>query len=160
MAFSEKYMKNRFPEWIDSIGQHDLVLSDDIDSLASCCALQQIYGMEITNFYNFDALYTNGWDCNEKLWVDVAVKHGHSIDNHVSDIDGYHYNKDAINLNAFERISTWGYQAKYSGSTLLQVWALLDLPIPKTREGKMILLAIDGSYKGFCTTGFRATQVS
>ena len=142
--------KKLLPQWYHD--EHEMVLSNDIDSLASCAVLKKVKGWEIKYFYDFDRVYkVKGHKENqEKCWIDVAIKSGHAFDNHVSRL-GYvdDWNQDMINLNQTSMITNGCYSDKYAGSTLLEIWSLYNVPLPETEEGMMLLLAIDISFKGF-----------
>ena len=149
------------PQWALQNEKHDLVLSNDIDSLASCAVLKKVKGWNIKYFYDFKKVYRvyKYESENEKCWVDVAIKEGHAFDNHVSKLNMFDdWNEDMINLNNTSWVDNECYGDKYAGSTLLEVWSLYNLPLPKTEEGKMLLLAIDVSFKGFYSNKFHDTQ--
>lgn len=154
-----KEYKKLLPDWY--LNEHEMVLSNDIDSLASCALLKKINNWEIKYFYDFEKVYkiTGHTEKKEKCWVDVAIQSGHAFDNHVSRLSLYdEWNKDMINLNQTSMITNDNYSDKYAGSTLLEIWSLYDVPLPKTEIGKMILLAIDVSFKGFYSTNFHDIQ--
>lgn len=152
-------IKQLLPEWYED--EHVLVLSNDIDSLASCAVLKKVKGWEIKYFYDFDKVYrVKGYTEDiERCWIDVAVKSGHAFDNHVSKLTLMDdWNDEMINLNQNLWITNENYGDKYSGSTLLQVWSLYDLPLPQTEKGKMLLLTIDVAFKGFYLDNFHDVQ--
>lgn len=153
-------IKEKLPDWCLGNEKHDLVLSNDIDSLASCAILKQVKGWEITSFYDFHHVYESKREnSNTKCWVDVAVREGHAFDNHVSKIDMFdRWNPEMVNLNSLYWISREDYSDKYAGSTLLELWSIYDFPLPKTEKGMMLLLAIDVAYKGFFSDKFHDTQ--
>lgn len=143
--------KNKLPKWYTSeVTQYDTILSDDIDSLASCMVIKQAKNWNIEYFYTFDGMGATKNNKNEKVGVDIALCNGKTFDNHVVIFTREDdFNEESINLNVAERINRGRYSNKYCGSTLLTVWSLFDLPLPESEEGKMILLAIDSSYKGY-----------
>ena len=154
-------LKAEMPEWHDHNEVHDLVLSNDIDSLASCALLKKVKGWDIKYFYDFNRVYRikDYKGNNEKCWVDVAIKSGHAFDNHVSRLTLMDdWNEDMINLNTAYWVTNENYCDKYAGSTLLEIWSLYDVPLPKTEKGKMLLLAIDVAFKGFYSDKFHDTQ--
>ena len=51
------YAEN-LPEWLNE-KEMDLVLSDDIDSLASCALLTKVKGWNIKYFYDFERAYAS-----------------------------------------------------------------------------------------------------
>ena len=150
------------PDWYIGDEEHDLVLSDDIDSLASCAVLNMVKGWRIKYFYDFNTIYADKTvqkRRNERCWVDIATYKGHAFDNHVSKISLWEdWNKDMINLNQICEVTNDNYTDKYAGSTLLTVWSVYDIPLPKTEEGMMLLLCIDSAYKGFYAPDFRDIQ--
>lgn len=157
---NHKY-EDLLPQWALGDEEHDLVLSNDIDSLASCAVLKKVKGWEIKYFYNFQGVYKikDYTEEKEKCWVDVAIKEGHAFDNHVSRVTMVDdWNDEMVNLNELVWIANDCYEDKYAGSTLLEVWSLYNLPLPTTEEGKMLLLAIDVAYKGFYSELFRDKQ--
>lgn len=148
------------PQWYKE-EEHDLVLSNDIDSLASCSVLKKVNGWDIKYFYDFNKIYKvkDYTENKEKCWVDVAISEGHAFDNHVSRLTLQDtWNEDMINLNQVSWITNECYGDKYAGSTLLEIWSLYNLPLPPTEKGKMLLLAIDVAYKGFYYNNFHDTQ--
>ena len=155
----KKEIKDLLPQWYKD--EHDMVLSNDIDSLASCAVLKKVNAWDIKYFYDFEKVYCEyKYESDkEKCWVDVAIKEGHAFDNHVSRLTLMdEWNEDMINLNQACWITNECYEDKYAGSTLLEVWSLYDLPLPPTEEGKMLLLAIDVAYKGFFANNFHDVQ--
>lgn len=150
------------PKWYQCDEEHDLVLSDDIDSLASCAVLNMVKGWKVKYFYDFNAIYASKKvqkRRNKKCWVDIATYKGRAFDNHVSRITSWdEWNKDMINLNQMNEVTNENYTDKYAGSTLLTVWSVYDIPLPETEEGKMLLLCIDSTYKGFYATKFKGIQ--
>jgi hypothetical protein len=155
--------KELLPKWFEEQTKHDLVLSDDLDSLLSCAILNKVKGWKVRYFYDFEHTYVstklkdeykNG--LSDRVWVDVAILNGEkAFDNHVSMVsledDG---NPNMINPNLFCYITNENYEDKYAGSTALMLWSLYGLPLPKTDKGKMLLLCIDSSYKGHYSDRF------
>lgn len=151
--------QDNFPQWFEEQNKLDLVLSNDIDSLVSCALLKEVKGWNVRYFYNFESCYASKAlknERNERCWVDVAVLNGEkAFDNHVSMVSVWdEYNKSMINPNLIANITNEYYPDKYAGSTALLIWSLYNLPLPKTEEGKMLLLSIDSSFKGHYTERF------
>lgn len=151
------------PQWYIQENAHDLVLSDDIDSLASCALLGMEKDWKIKYFYNFTHCYSvKNLDKqkNDRVWVDIAIlKPEKAFDNHVSRInDKFEINEQMINPNLIAEINNNRYIYKYAGSTLLMLWSLYELPLPQTEEGKMLLLCIDTAFKGHYNPKFAKTQ--
>ncbi|SKA99928.1 hypothetical protein SAMN05443428_13913 [Caloramator quimbayensis] len=133
---------------------YDLILSNDIDSLYSCILVEQVKGYRINYFYDFRSLYQSEQTGNDYIGVDIDLMEGYCLSNHVTRLSEQDkYNPDAFNLN--NTITNDNYIQKYSGSTALYLYKLFKLPLPKTEEGKLILLAIDAGYKGYYIPNFR-----
>lgn len=154
---------NYLPEWYQEETKLDLVLSNDIDSMVACALLKKIKGWNIKYFYDFDSAWASTklkQDVlkgihNEKCWVDVAIIEGKGFDNHVTRVSEYDaWNFEIINPNTIVSVTNEYYQEKYAGSTALLIWSLYDFPLPKTEEGKMLLLCIDSAYKGYYNDRF------
>lgn len=149
MLMNKEYLE-QIPKWYMGDTQFDLILSDDIDSLSSCAVISQAKNWNIEYFYNFGGMETTKNGTNEKVGVDIALCNGKTFDNHVVMFNKYdEVNPESINPNIINQTRRSNYSTKYCGSTLLLVWSLYNRPLPKSEEGKMILLAIDSTYKGF-----------
>lgn len=152
-----KSYKDKFPEWcFDDVKKFDLVLSDDIDSLSTCIALNMIKGYEISHFYNFKSLYRQeGSEKNKLIGVDMDLIKGRSFGNHPTGV----FNELGANLNIIEGINTDNYTKKYAGSCILTVLSLYDVDISHlTEEAKMVLLSIDASFKMYKFNPFNAKR--
>lgn len=151
----------KLPEWYLSHNKHSTVLSNDIDSLLTCSILKEEKEWDIGYFFDFKNTYRrDGNVSNNKVWCDIAVvRTEKAFDNHVSRYDSSDiYNKLMINPNLLDGITAdENYNKKYAGSTALMVWSLYKWPLPRSEKGKMILLCIDGMYKGFYK-GYRKPQ--
>nr|DAO59463.1 MAG TPA: hypothetical protein [Caudoviricetes sp.] len=155
---------SKVPEWYKSNEKFDLVLSDDIDSLTTVAVVQSVHpNWNVEYFYDFDNIYASPDvyfkenKSHTRVWCDVAFcRNEMAFDNHISrkDIDD-HVNPRCINPNILASVSNYGYTNKYAGSTALLVWSLYNIPLPKTEEGKMMLLCIDSTFKGFYSTKFK-----
>ena len=156
-----KNYKEILPKWFEEQTKNELVLSDDLDSLVSCAILNKVKGWKVRYFYDFENLYkSNKININKdmRVWVDVAVLNGEkAFDNHVSmvSLDDRAGGDRMINPNKFCMITNENYIDKYCGSTALLLWSLYDLPLPETEEGKMLLLCIDSTFKGYYNEKFR-----
>ena len=150
-------LKDRFPKWCFDNRQFATVLTDDIDSLLGCMIEKYVKGNEINHFYDFNKLYV--MDKNVRLpmlGIDLALHKGYSWDNHCIRINKDDYvNPLTANLNAIRNIHTGNYFDKYAGSTVLIMWSFYDLPLPKTKLGKMLLLCIDSAYLGHYDSRFK-----
>lgn len=159
----EKYL-SKVPEWYMSNEKFDLVLSDDLDSLTTVAVVQSVHpNWNVEYFYDFDNIYVSPDvyfkenKSHTRVWCDVAFcRNEMAFDNHISrkDIDD-HVNPRCINPNLLADVSNYGYTNKYAGSTALLVWSLYNIPLPTTEEGKMILLCIDSTFKGFYSSKFK-----
>jgi hypothetical protein len=145
----ENYRK-RCPDWYLDNEVYDLILSDDIDSLSACAVINKVKGWKIGYFYDFNGMGKTNTARENKVGVDIALIEGKTFDNHVVLMHNEDsYNQESINLNITEHVTRNNYTNKYCGSTLLLVWSLYNLPLPESEEGKMLLLAIDVTQKGY-----------
>lgn len=154
-----KKLKERFPKWCfdNKQGQNTLVLTDDLDSLLGCSIENYVKGNEINYFYDFNKLYVaDKTDKRKAIGIDLALHKGKSWCNHVVRINEDDYvNPQTANINALLKIHSKNYTMKYALSTALMMWSFYDLPLPKTKEGKMLLLAIDSGYLGHYRDRFK-----
>lgn len=152
-----KYL-SKVPTWYRDFTKYDVVLSDDIDGLVSTSALKFAKNWNVEYFYDFSTLYASNnvyFKENKsatRVWADVSiiVQDAMTFDNHVNrmSLDDY-TNPNAINPNILSDITNKNYYDKYLGSTALVIWDLYKIPLPETEEGKMLLLCIDTTFKGF-----------
>lgn len=150
----ETNVKEKFPEWCnDTVNNYNLCLTDDLDSLFSCAILNKLKGYEISHFYNFSGIGTNGKHNKQKqvIGVDMDLIKGQCWGNHVTMLSPNDtYNKNCANVNNALQISRENYTDKFCGSTVLQILSYYDIDISKlSKEGQMILLAIDAGYAPF-----------
>lgn len=147
---NEEY-KDKFPIWVnEDLTEYTMCLSNDIDSLLSCVYLKRIKGYDISHFYDFSNTYRR-LDNKKVIGIDIALHRGRCWDNHVTmfNINDY-YNPLSANLNNICGISRENYFSKYCGSTLLEILSYYDIDISQySEEAKMILLAIDSTFKGY-----------
>jgi len=145
-------IKEKLPKWVNDNKYYDLTLSNDLDSLFGCEILKQVKGWNI-NYFNSDFTslgITENANGNSPIGVDLSLSNGKCFDNHVVLMNEYDwYNGESVNFNIIDNIHRENYFDKYCGSTLLMIWSLYDIPLPASDEGKMILLCIDSTYKGF-----------
>ena len=91
----------------------------------------------------------------------MAFLKSRCFDNHISKrTKNDEHNPLCANLNLIHNISCENYTSKYSMSTLMLIMSLYDIPLPRTTEGKEILLAIDTSFKGFYSDYFRPVHTN
>lgn len=147
----------KVPEWYKSEEKFDVVLSDDIDGIVSTSALKYAKGWDIEYFYDFSKLFVTGQTYFKenknatRVWADVAIiRQEKTFDNHVSRKNlTDKLNKLCINPNVLAGVTNANYYDKYCGSSALLIWSLYNIPLPKTELGKMLLLTIDTTFKGF-----------
>lgn len=149
-----KEIKQKIPKWVNEDTKYNMCMTDDIDSLFSCILLQEIKGYTINNFYTFSKLYQIAEPTTKIVGVDMDIRFADARcwSNHVVRLssDDMDYNKNAANLNTICNISRDNYFQKYCGSTLLEIVSYYEYPIWwLDEEAKMVLLAIDSTYKGF-----------
>lgn len=152
-------LKEKFPEWCSDYtqGQNALILTDDLDSLLGCAIENYVKGNNINYFYNFNKLYVaERTDKRKAIGIDLALHKGKSWCNHVVRINKDDYvNPQTANINALLKVHSDNYFKKYAMSTAIMMWSFYDLPLPKTKEGKMLLLAIDSSFLGHYDNRFK-----
>ena len=157
----EQFLK-KIPTWYRDEVNYDVVLSDDIDGLVSTSALKYVKNWDVQYFYNFEELHINEelyFKENKsatRVWADVSVifKDEKTFDNHINRVNLNDYtNPNAINPNILTDVTNENYYDKYLGSSVLVIWSLYNIPLPETELGKMILLAIDTTFKGFYGKG-------
>lgn len=153
----EKFLE-KVPVWYRDFDKYDVVLSDDIDGLISTSALKFAKNWDIEYFYNFETLYIADEiyfkedKSVTRVWADVSIviQNEKTFDNHINRVNLKDYtNPNAINPNIITDITNENYYDKYLGSSALVIWSLYDIPLPESEEGKMLLLAIDTTFKGF-----------
>lgn len=141
----QEYIKEKnFDEWYKHIDKHrhGLCLTDDIDSLASCKVLKELFGIDIYGFYSFDTYYLSENRTNQKLiGVDLDLAKHKAFSNHVT----YIQNPEIISLN--KGIDRSNYYTKFAGSTLITILSLYNVNLDKlTDEQLQLLLAVDSAY--------------
>ena len=155
-------LRELFPNWCSDYTQkqNTLILSDDLDSLVGCAIEKYVKGNEINYFYDFENIFvSNKEDKRKAIGIDLALHRGKSWCNHVVRINEDDYvNPQTANINALIKIHSGNYTKKYAMSTTLTMWSFYGLPLPATKEGKMILLAIDSSFLGHYSDAFRKTH--
>lgn len=160
----KKEVYDLVPQWMKEAkqGQYKVMVGDDIDSLSTASILNQVFGWEVNWFYDFHNIYTGDKTISKKdrVGVDMALEFDEkTIDNHVTLLSKYDKrNPNSVNMNVMYGVNRNNYTEKYAMSTLLTAWSLLGLPLPKTDEGKKILLSIDSSFKGHYNSRFKATH--
>lgn len=154
-------IKELYPNWIHDIKtlNRNVTLSNDLDSLISCCLLDYLFGLKINYFYDFRSIsQLDHTDIRNSIGVDIALKNGLCFDNHLTRLTSKSYvNEQSANINVATGGNWVRYTDKFAMSTLIQIWSLYDLPLPSSYEGKMILLCTDVGFKGFYDSRFKAT---
>lgn len=155
----EKYL-NKVSQWCFEDKDYGLVLSDDVDSLLTTAILNEVKGWKVQYFYDFEHTYKGNNAKNEPVWCDVAILgQQKSFDNHITRYSASdNKNENSVNPNLLNGVTAQNYSQKYCGSTALLVWSLYDLPLPSTELGKMVLLTIDSTFKGYYS-GFKTQCV-
>jgi len=152
-------LRELFPDWCSDYSQrkNTTILTDDIDSLVGCSIEKYVKGNEINYFYDFNKIFiVDKKDKRKAIGIDLALHKGKSWCNHVVRINENDYvNPATANINALLKIHSGNYTKKYAMSTTLTMWSFYGLPLPKSKEGKMILLAIDSSFLGHYSDRFR-----
>lgn len=168
-----KELRGKFPAWCNveklKNNQYDLLMSDDLDSWASCVLLKNLFDFNVKYFVDFNQyyldlrgnkiqcqqVYTLNENISDKLiCVDFASESAcPSFDNHVtmlSDFDIADKNQNSANINNIYNITNVNYYDKFSGSTLIQIMSYYNIDISKwTEEQKMIACCLDGLYISF-----------
>ena len=147
----------RVPEWYKSFEKFDVVLSDDLDGIVSTSALKFAKNWNVEYFYDFSKLYVTGKTYfkenknGTRVWADVAItRREMTFDNHISRKNrGDKLNDLCIDPNVITNVTNENYYDKYCGSSALLIWSLYNIPLPETELGKMLLLCIDSTFKGF-----------
>lgn len=155
----KKEFKEKFPQWIHEENDLTVCMSDDIDSLVGATILKQVKGWDVEHFYDFHNLFsTDETDKRKAVGVDIALVKGKTFDNHVTMLSSTSQpNTNSANPNIIEGISRDNYTSKYAMSTALLLYALYDIPLPSTEDGKLMLMAIDSSFLGYYK-GFKKVQ--
>ncbi|WP_240371491.1 hypothetical protein [Anoxybacteroides rupiense] len=155
-------LRELFPAWCSDYTpkQNTTILTDDGDSLFGCSIEKHVKRNEINYFYDFNKIFVaDKEDKRKAIGIDLALHRGKSWCNHVVRINENDYvNPLTANINALLKVHAGNYTKKYAMSTTLTMWSFYNLPLPATKEGKMILLAIDSSFLGHYSDAFRKTH--
>lgn len=165
-SLSNQQVKDLFPAWTHEKQDRDLIMTHDLDSVLACTILNDQEGYEINAYASFDEgiCLIDYKNVKKLIGVDFAMT-GEKLcwDNHVTGFtSNSHFNPNSANLNTIFKIHAQNkntYCEKMAFSTSLQVWAFYNLELPKTDEGKMLLLSIDSSYMGFYSDRFKPTWI-
>lgn len=155
----DKRLYDKFPQWSKEKQEgHYMLGTDDLDSQATQSILNQVFGYEQNMYATRNGIYMIDNNINKHIGVDLALLNGFkTYDNHVTLLDNKSIvNNNSANINSILKINTKdNYFKKCAFSTLLQVMSLLNVPLPKTDEGKMFLLSIDSSHFGHYNKNFK-----
>lgn len=137
--------------WWKELNQNDYytVLSNDMDSLLSCRALSNLFGIQVGGYFSFEKglfLDKEVTKNKEPLFIDCCIMQGKGFDNHFSEV--VNINKELFSLNRNVKV----YNEKYNGSTVMLIYALyrdiLPSGVMQDEDVLNMLLAIDSGYKG------------
>ncbi|WP_339280947.1 hypothetical protein [Lysinibacillus sp. FSL P2-0066] len=132
--------------------------TDDLDSQGGISLLNQVFGYEQNGYVTRDGIYVIDTEHRNHIGVDLAMIHNRkTYDNHVTMLNKDSFvNPNSANVNAIMKINQKdNYTQKCAFSTMLQIYSLFDIPLPKTDEGKMFLLSIDSSHLGHYAPAFK-----
>lgn len=137
-------------------------MTNDMDSLLSCMFLKHHFGLEVNTFYSFHSVNKiNAADQREAIGVDCALKEGKCFDNHMVRSDESSYiNVQSANINNVSGVHRGRYTDKFAMSTLIQLYAMYNVPLPESTQGKLILLCTDVGFKGYYDERYRDTFLS
>lgn len=140
-------IKNWYKE-IDN--KYSIMMSDDIDSLATSVFLKNKFGCHINLFNTFSEIrYRESVDVTkikkgEVIAVDLDLSKNKCFGNHVT----YVNNANCISLN--KDINRNNYYQKFAGSTLLTVLSLYRADLCNcTTEQLEVLISIDTAFKQY-----------
>lgn len=160
----QKDTRELYPKWIDQIDpkKHNLGFTADMDGLLCAAFAKHHLGLEVNKFYDFKGLYSSDvTDQRETIFFDCAIKEGKTFDNHMTRLSQNSYvNPQSANINNVTGVNLWNYTDKFAMSTLIQLYALYNVPLPETLEGKLILLCCDVGFKGFYDNRYKTTFLS
>ena len=154
----DKILYDRFPTWSKEKQEgHFMLGTDDLDSQATQSILNQVFGYEQNMYANREGIYIINPSIKKHIGVDLALLNSYkTYDNHVTLLNSESIvNENSANINSVLKINRDNYHRKCAFSTLLQVMSLLDVPLPKTDEGKKFLLSIDSSHFGHYDDRFK-----
>lgn len=153
-TYVEPKFNKKSPQWYKNQKQGQIMMCEDSDANIGSNIYRAITGFKINQFFNFVALYKQDLSNNDELiGFDVPLIKGKTIDNHMQRYTPYSFigtNKEAINPNKhLDASATKYYSNKYAMSSTILLYSLFDLKLPKSKEGKMILLLLDQGFKGY-----------
>jgi len=160
-------MKNEirelYPTWIDEIDGTKQVagFTADMDGLLCSSFAKHHLGLEINVFYDFrNQFKADVADDREVIYFDCAITDNQkTFDNHLT-MFGDTYNRQSANINNVMGVHTGRYTDKFAMSTLIQLYALYQVPLPETLQGKLILLCCDVGFKGYYDGNYQEAFLS
>ena len=159
-----KQILTKYPNWINEIdgSKHVAGFTNDMDGLLCASFAKHYLGLEVNEFFDFETRYAiNPDEERETIFFDCAVSQGKTFDNHVTKtFYSRLVNKKSANLNNVFEVGYDNYTGKFSMSTLIQLYSIFNIPLPKSEIGKMILLCVDVGFKGFYNARFKSTYVN
>lgn len=153
-----------YPTWIDQIDpkKHNAGFTADMDGLLCAAFAKYHLGLEVNKFYDFRGLYSADIsNQRETIFFDCAIKKGKTFDNHMTRLSQNSYvNPESANINNVTGVNLSNYTDKFAMSTLIQLYAIYNVPLPKSLQGKLILLCCDVGFKGFYDDRYKTTFLS
>lgn len=160
----KKEIKELYPNWINNINnkEHNAGFTADMDGLLCSSFAKEFLGIEVNSFYDFkDMSILDRSDIRETIFFDSALKENKCFDNHMTRLDATSYiNTQSANINNVSGVHRDRYTDKFAMSTLIQLYALYNVALPTSLQGKMILLCCDVGFKGFYDNRYRDTFLS
>lgn len=149
----QKEIRELYPTWIDQIDpkKYNAGFTADMDGLLCASFAKHYLGLDPVKFYTFKRLYSSDvTDQRETIFFDCALKENKCFDNHMTRLNATSYiNTQSANINNVTGVHRDRYTDKFAMSTLIQLYSLYNVPLPKTLEGKLILLCCDVGFKGY-----------
>lgn len=153
-TYVEPKFNKKSPQWYKTQKQGQIMICEDADAVTGGSIYSSLTGFKINQFFNFVARYVKDLsNDNELIGFDVPLIKGKTIDNHMQRYTPFSFigtNRDSINPNKhLDASGTRYYSNKYAMSSTILLYSLFDIPLPKSKEGKMILLWLDQGFKGY-----------
>lgn len=160
----QKEIRALYPQWTNEIDSniYNSCFTSDMDGLLCSAFAKEHLGLEVNKFYDFRGLYQIGTtDQRETIFFDCAIREGKTFDNHLTRLGEKTYvNGQSANINNVTGIHLDRYTDKFAMSTLIQLYALYNVPLPHSLQGKLILLCCDVGFKAFYSDRFRPIFLS
>lgn len=160
----KKEIRELYPNWIDNIDgkKYTAGFTADMDGLLCASFAKHHLGLEVNAFYNFKKMCKiNPTDKRELIFFDSALKEGKVFDNHLTKgAERAYVNPESANINSVLGNHRGEYTDKFAMSTFIQLYALYNIPLPTTLQGKLILLCVDVGFKGYYDSRYKSTFLS